>query len=258
LVTTLPKNTALGFQVDTTAPLVTSVAPTPTANAITITLSLNEAVTVTGKPVLLLNNGGTATFDTSASKKTSLVFTYAPPANQGTASLQVIGIQLPSPNAITDSAGNRADLSKAAANLGIKVAGGTSGSPDVTVTGKSVVEIFGASSQNVSFATGATGTLKLDAPTAFSGKVSGMATGDAIDLANLLYDTKTTTLGYSGTAAGGTLSVTNGAQTDMIALIGNYAAASFTLASDGHGGTSILDTANTIKIAAMPFAVPHI
>ena len=85
-----------------------------------------------------------------------------------------------------------------------------------------------------------------------------MAAGDTIDLASLLYDTKTTTLGYSGTGASGTLSVTSGAQTDMIALLGNYAASSFSLASDGHGGTSILDTANMAKIAAMPFAVSHI
>ena len=44
---------------------------------------------------------------------------------------------------------------------------------------------------------------------------------------------------YSGTAAGGTLSVTDGSRSANIALIGNYLASTFVASSDGHGGTSV-------------------
>jgi hypothetical protein len=37
----------------------------------------------------------------------------------------------------------------------------------------------------------------------------------------------------------GTLTVTNGLQTASVILLGQYTAGQFTLASDGHGGTTI-------------------
>ena len=49
------------------------------------------------------------------------------------------------------------------------------------------------------------------------------------------------TVGYSGTAAGGVLSIGNGSQAAHIALLGNYLASSFTLSGDGHGGTNVVD-----------------
>ena len=50
------------------------------------------------------------------------------------------------------------------------------------------------------------------------------------------------TVGYSpSSASSGVLSVSNGAQSANIALLGNYLASSFTLGSDGHGGTAIAD-----------------
>jgi hypothetical protein len=50
------------------------------------------------------------------------------------------------------------------------------------------------------------------------------------------------TLGYSpnSNATGGTLSVTDGAHSAKIALLGNYIASSFALASDNHGGTMVV------------------
>jgi hypothetical protein len=49
------------------------------------------------------------------------------------------------------------------------------------------------------------------------------------------------TVAFSGTSAGGTLTVQNGAEIANLALIGNYQAATFTSANDGHGGTLITD-----------------
>ena len=139
-------------------------------------------------------------------------------------------------------------LTSAGVNLGLKVNSITTGPADVTISGTQEAEIFGASSQNVTFASGASGTLKLDASTAYTGNVSGLTVSDMLDLANLTYGPNMT-VGYSGTSASGVLSVSNGSQTAKIALLGNYMASTFTLGSDGHGGTNVVDPP---KIAAAP------
>ena len=70
------------------------------------------------------------------------------------------------------------------------------------------VEIDGASAQSVSFAS-TTGTLKLGDALAFTGRVSGLAEADALDLADVKlrsqYDSD-----FLGDADGGTLTVTDG------------------------------------------------
>ena len=239
---------------------MSSVTATPssgtvsTGSTVAITLKMSEAVTVAGTPVLLLNDGGKATYDAKHSTATSLVFDYAAPSNQGTKSLSVIGLELPSAGAIKDLAGNIAHLSGAAANLGVKVNAITSGPAPVTISGTSEAEIFGVSSETATFASGAHGTLKLDAAQSFTGKVSGLTASDTLDLANLAFGPHMT-VGYSGISAGGTLTVGNGTQTDKIALLGNYMASTFTLGSDGHGGTHVVDAP---KISATPLiASPH-
>jgi hypothetical protein len=248
--------TNLGLQVDTVTPAVTAVTSSPahgtvnTGRTIAIAIKMNEAVTVSGTPALLLNDGGTAMYNAAGSTATSLVFDYTAPSNQGTASLSVTGLELPSPGAIKDAAGNVANLSGAAATLGLKVNSITTGPANVTVSGGSEAEIFGASSQNVTFAAGADGTLKLDSAQSYTGGVSGLTESDTLDLSNLAYGPNMT-LGYSGTSAGGILSVGNGSQNANIALLGNYIASTFTLSSDGHGGTSVVDPP---MIAAMPLA----
>ena len=126
----------LGLQIDTVTPAVSAVSSSPakgtvtTGGTVAITLKMNEAVTVTGSPVLFLNDGGTATYSAANSTATSLVFDYKVPSSQGTPALSVIGIELGSPSAIQDGAGNVAQLSGAAVNLGLKVNSITSG-PEV-------------------------------------------------------------------------------------------------------------------------------
>ena len=44
---------------------------------------------------------------------------------------------------------------------------------------------------------------------------------------------------FSGTASGGTLTVTDGAHVSHVLLAGNYTQTGFVAASDGHGGTDI-------------------
>ncbi len=246
LSATLPASATLGLQIDTTAPTVTAVTASPssgtvaTGATVAITAKMSETVTVTGTPTLLLNDGGTATYDAKHSTATSLQFDYAVPKTQGTPSLSVIGVELPSANAIQDGAGNIVQLSGAATKLSVKVNTISTGTASVTITGTQEAEIFSASSQEVTFAPGASGTLKLDAAQSFTGKISGLTAANVLDLANLV-DGAHMKASYSGTSTGGTLTVGNGTQSDMIALLGNYQASIFTLSSDGHGGTNVVD-----------------
>ena len=47
-----------------------------TGHIVTIGLAMSEDVTLTGAPVLLLNDGGTASYDSSRSTSTTLAFDY--------------------------------------------------------------------------------------------------------------------------------------------------------------------------------------
>ena len=109
----------------------------------------------------------------------------------------------------------------------------------ITVTDGAVVEINGASGQSVTFA-GATGTLKIDDSLAFTGQVSGLTGSDALDLADVSYGANTTAT-FLGNTNGGTLTVTDGTHTANIALQGDYLSSSWTLSSDGKGGTLVVD-----------------
>ena len=70
--------------------------------------------------------------------------------------------------------------------------------------------------------------------------ISGLTGADAIDLADISYGANTKAT-FSGNANGGTLTVTDGTQTANIALSGNYLTSGWTLSSDGHGGTVVVD-----------------
>jgi hypothetical protein len=109
--------------------------------------------------------------------------------------------------------------------------------PPVTVADGATVESPSAYAGAVTFA-GLTGTLLLDDSPDFTGTVVGMTGADTLDLRDITASTNTT-LGYSGDASGGKLSVSDGGHSASIALLGNYLAATFAAASDGHGGTSV-------------------
>ena len=102
------------------------------------------------------------------------------------------------------------------------------------------LELASAYSGTVAFA-GATGTLKIDNSSSFSGTIAGqLAIGDVIDLADITAGANAT-ITYSGNNSPGTLTVSDGTHTANIALQGNYSLANFTAYSDGHGGTSVID-----------------
>jgi ELWxxDGT repeat protein len=102
-----------------TQPTVTSVTASPQTGAfgvgheVALTVGFSEAVTVSGNPTLLLNDGASAIYDAAATAAlrdpTKTVFDYTVSSGQNIAELAVTG-SLIAAN-IVDSAGNPADLS---------------------------------------------------------------------------------------------------------------------------------------------------
>ena len=90
-----------------------------------------------------------------------------------------------------------------------------------------------------------TGTLKLDDTASFTGSVSGLTTTTYIDLADLAFVQGQTTATFSANSAnptsGGTLTVSDGTQSDTINLVGDYTESSWTLSQDGKGDTLVVD-----------------
>ncbi len=100
------------------------------AGSITLTLTMSEAAavdTTNGTPSLILNDGGTATYDASLSNPSagSLVFDYAVLPGDYAANLAVTAVSLDGAT-IQDAAGYNADLS-GALNVGLGVSVGATG-----------------------------------------------------------------------------------------------------------------------------------
>src|SRR6185437_8813780 len=109
----------------------------------------------------------------------------------------------------------------------------------VTVDNGATLELTQAYAGEAIFA-GNSGTLQLDDSRGFSGTVSGMTGADTLDLRDVGFSNNTA-LSYAANAThtGGSLSISDGTHLAQIGLVGQYGAASFVAASDGHGGISI-------------------
>jgi uncharacterized protein (TIGR01370 family) len=83
---------------------------------VTISVTMSEAVTVTGTPKLSLNDGGNATYS-SGSGTNILTFSYKVAAGQNTTKLGITGVKLPSGASVIGAAGNSADFSGVASGL---------------------------------------------------------------------------------------------------------------------------------------------
>ena len=140
---------------------------------------------------------------------------------------------------------------------GATISGGTLEVASGGAIAHSVVEFAGA------------GTLQLDGGTGSGWLVAGFNTGDQIDFRDIAFIGGTTsTKGKKGATGevtfaetainvSGTLTVTDGVNTANVALLDqytgaelDYTAATFTAASDGHGGTLVPFTSATL-------ATPH-
>jgi VCBS repeat-containing protein len=111
--------TQAGPGIDVTIPAVMQVSATPSTeleaagSVATITLTMNEAVNVSGgSPTLLLNDGGVASFDAAHSTSTNLVFDYTVANAQYTQALAVTGVSLNGAT-VSDAFGGLANFSGA-------------------------------------------------------------------------------------------------------------------------------------------------
>jgi hypothetical protein len=117
-------------------PAVTQATASPgsgvenTGDKIALTLAFNEAVTVTGKPTLTLNDGDIATY-VSGSGTNKLVFsTTVAATDTDTAALAIKGVNVPSGASIKDASGASANLAGAATTFtGLKIDPPTTTSP---------------------------------------------------------------------------------------------------------------------------------
>jgi hypothetical protein len=109
----------------------------------------------------------------------------------------------------------------------------------ITIGAGATVELSSAYAGAVNFGAD-TGTLVLDDFASFSGTVAGMTGSDTIDFTGI-DPTKVQPPAFSGDASGGMQSVTDGAHSAAIALLGNSLSSTFAASSDGHGGTSVID-----------------
>jgi hypothetical protein len=112
------------------------------------------------------------------------------------------------------------------------------------------LELTGADSSSVTFE-GSTGELVLDHSSLFTGEFfnftgNGSPSGsDQLDLRDIAFGTGTTE-SFSGNTSGGMLTIKDSeGDTAHIQLSGNYTNSTFTLSSDGHGGTLVIDPPTT-------------
>ncbi|HJZ98141.1 MAG TPA: hypothetical protein VKE70_16640, partial [Candidatus Solibacter sp.] len=126
------------------------------------------------------------------------------------------------------------------------LSGGTASS--TTINGGTLEVASGGSTGSgpITF-TNAGGILQLDDSQDFHGLISGFASPsgvtEEIDLRDIAFTKGRTHLIFKEASnhLSGTLTVTDGTHTANLTLLGQYTAANFHLASDGHGGTMITD-----------------
>jgi hypothetical protein len=122
------------------------------------------------------------------------------------------------------------------------VKGAVSGAGEVRIKG-GAADFAGSFSESVTFTPDASGVLELADAAAYHGTISGFSkTGTtALDLDDIIFASGSTRASFSGTTASGVLTVTDGTHTAKIALKGDYVASAWSLGSDGHGGTRVVD-----------------
>ena len=98
------------------------------------------------------------------------------------------------------------------------------------------------------------GTLALDDSQSFAGTIAGFGAENQIDLGDIGFSTNST-LAYTPNNGntGGELVVSDGTYTANLALLGQYSAANFAVAGDGHGGTLLTEP----SVAQTMLTVPH-
>ena len=122
----------------------------------------------------------------------------------------------------------------------LTVQGAVSGNGTATIDGIGTLDFEASTSANVVFGSGTGGTLKLGDSFHFNGTISGFGGSDVIDLANVAAANASISYHENTAGTGGTLAISNGAQTLELSLLGHYSADNFSIVPDQLHGTSII------------------
>ncbi len=117
--------------------------------------------------------------------------------------------------------------------------GAVSGNGAATIDGIGTLDFEASTSANVVFGSGTGGTLKLGDSFHFNGTISGFGGSDVIDLANVAAANASISYHENTAGTGGTLAISDGAQTLELSLLGHYSADNFNIVPDQLHGTSI-------------------
>jgi RTX calcium-binding nonapeptide repeat (4 copies) len=126
--------------------------------------------------------------------------------------------------------GNNPDTITVGANSTVAVG---NGNDHLTVGNNSTITL-GKGTDTVVFQAG------IGSATTLSETITGLSAQDPLDFTDINFATVQQP-NFSGTTAGGTLTITDGTDTAKINLIGNYLNSSWTLSNDGNGGTIVVD-----------------
>jgi hypothetical protein len=141
---------------------------------------------------------------------------------------------------VDDSVFNTGTIIAKGAN--VTITGGVDGAGTEEIFGAAELSIGsstgGAAAQAVIFESGSTGVFAIQNAQDFTGAVTGLHTGDAIDLANINF-ASATIVSYAGGAASGVITVFDGTTVATITLDGDYTLANFKLVKDGSNHTEI-------------------
>ena len=112
----------------------------------------------------------------------------------------------------------------------------------LTIYSGSRLTLSGASAHNYTLANNTTAVtiVTLAAGASETGTLHGFVTSDKLDLAGVLFASASKSFAFNAIASsGGKLIVTDGTHSETVTLAGDYTGATFTLSSDGHGGTDV-------------------
>ncbi len=191
-----------------------------------------------------------------------------PLSNPGTisatgAAVLAAGGTLANAGLVAAKTGGALSVTCAVANSGrLEVVGGTltftapvSGAGLAVIAG-GVIDFTASFDQRVQFLR-PSGELELARSQDYSGAVFGFSStgGTSLDLRDIGF-VGAGEASFSGTASKGVLSVSDGAHTAKIILVGDYLGTTFTASSDGGGGTSIVASTHRLTAAMAGLASP--
>jgi autotransporter passenger strand-loop-strand repeat protein len=122
---------------------------------------------------------------------------------------------------------------------------------NITLAGGQETVSSGATAEGIFKFIGSGGRLVIDSGAAFTALISGFGAGDSFNLASIAFSRATIT--YRGSE----LSVTDGAHSVSLNLLGQYMAAGFQDSSNGSGGTIITYTSSRTQSETPLIAPGH-